>query len=82
MQSNISDILQKVKFYSPDMQREILDYIEFLEKKYKLKIPQTKKKSSLRNDPFIGMWKNRKDMNDSVESIRNLRKKESNRNNI
>lgn len=74
MQSNAAQILKKVESYSPDMQREILDFIEFIENKYKFKTPTTKKKSSLRDEPFIGMWKNRPEMDDSVEYVQNLRK--------
>ena len=74
MQSNAVQILKKVESYSPDMQREIL---EFIENKYKFKTPTTKKKSPLRNEPFIGMWKNRPEMKDSAQYVRNLRKTQS-----
>ena len=77
MQSNAAQILQKVESYSPDMQREILDFIEFIENKYKFKTPATKKKSPLRNEPFVGMWKNRPEMKDSVEYVRKLRNTQS-----
>ena len=77
MQSNTAQILQKVESYSPDMQREILDFIEFIENKYKFKTPPAKKKSPLRNEPFIGMWKNRPEMKDSAQYVRNLRKTQS-----
>lgn len=80
MQSNTAKILQKVKSYSPDMQREIFDFIEFIENKYKLKLPVPKKKTSLREEPFVGMWKNRKEMENSVEYVKNLRRKQSLRN--
>ena len=36
-----------------------------------------KKKSPLRNEPFIGMWKNRPEMKDSAQYVRNLRKTQS-----
>jgi hypothetical protein len=77
MQSNAAQILQKVESYSPDMQREIFDFIEFIENKYKFKISHTKKKSPLRDEPFIGMWKNRSEMQDSVTYVQNLRKAQS-----
>lgn len=53
MQSNAAKILQKVESYSPDMQREIFDFIEFIENKYKFKISPNKKKSERRNRLFF-----------------------------
>ena len=51
--------------------------LEFIENKYKFKTPATKKKSPLRNEPFVGMWKNRPEMKDSVEYVRKLRNTQS-----
>ncbi|MDX1958842.1 MAG: DUF2281 domain-containing protein [Leptospiraceae bacterium] len=80
MQSNSTRLLERVESYSPEMQREIFDFIEFLETKYKSKAPnKTKKKSPLREEAFIGMWKNRPEMKDSIDYVRALRKQQSNR---
>lgn len=47
-----------------EAQREVLDFIAFLRKRYKMRHPSDKPKSSLLDEPFIGMWRDREDMED------------------
>ncbi len=60
-----------------DAQKQVLDFIAFLQKRYK---PVEAKKFSKRNDiseePFIGIWKDREDMGDSSAWVRNMRRTE------
>lgn len=60
-----------------EAKREVIDFIAFLQTRYQRsnlkKRPQT---SKLSEDPFIGIWKDREDLKDSVAWIRDVRKNE------
>ena len=53
-------------------QQEVIDFIAFI----KLRYGNTSEKSNenlpdIENEPFIGMWRNRDDMDDSRDWVRN-----------
>ncbi len=58
----------------PEAQRQIVDFIDFLKLRYQKPL-QTKssQKGRITDSPFIGIWKDRKDMEDSTKWVRNLR---------
>ena len=57
-----------------EAQRQALNFIAFLHQTYAPAIkPQ---KIDWTNDPFIGMWQERQDMDDSTTWVRNIRKSE------
>jgi predicted DNA-binding antitoxin AbrB/MazE fold protein len=41
----------------------------------KINIEATRKRPSVRSSEFFGLWKNRKDMDDGLSYVRNLRSK-------
>ncbi len=58
-------------------QKEVIDFIAFM----KLRYGNASEKSNnnlpdIENEPFIGMWCNRDDMDDSRDWVRNLRMNE------
>lgn len=58
-----------------DARRQAADFIAFLRQRYaRTQGPETK--SSLNEEPFVGMWKDRTDMTDSTEWVRERREKE------
>lgn len=59
-----------------EAQKLVADFIAFLRQREV--IPKTKKKqqSDLSQEPLVGMWRNREDIQDSTEWVRNLRKRE------
>jgi len=62
----------------PEIQQQVFDFIDFLHSRYS-SAPKTitdEKKVKLREEPFIGIWKDRAEMADSTEWVRNLRKQE------
>ena len=61
----------------PEAQRQVFDFIEFLKIRYK-RIPTGKKviQNKIANEPFIGIWEDRKDMSDSNKWVRNSRESE------
>lgn len=61
----------------PEAQRQVADFIDFLQIRYKTN-QKTAKAERLRfaDEPFIGMWKNKKELKDSSDWVRELRKSE------
>ncbi len=60
-----------------EAKREVVDFVDFLHTRYQRPLlrPDTKK-TSLRDEPFIGMWKDREDLRDSVAWVREIRQRE------
>jgi len=61
----------------PEAQQEVLDFIEFIGRRYK-QVPSRAKhrKAKLAEEPFVGMWRDRTDMTDSSDWVRGVRKRE------
>lgn len=59
----------------PEAQRQVEDFIAFLKTRYGTRYAN-KEKSGLSEEPFIGIWRNREDMTDSIKWVRNIRKSE------
>ena len=60
-----------------EAKREVIDFIAFLQIRYERPAFVKKTKGvKLRKEPFIGMWKDREDLNDSVSWVRDIRRRE------
>ncbi len=58
-------------------QQEVIDFIAFLKLRYDNSSEKSNDNlSDIGNEPFIGMWCNRDDMDDSRDWVRNLRMNE------
>ena len=59
------NIVREITSLPPEAQKQILDFMAFLKTRYP-PIPTTKKvrRTKLANEPFIGMWRTRRDMQD------------------
>jgi len=62
----------------PEAQKQVLDFISFLETRYASMTGRKARRTRLSKEPFIGMWKNRKDMKDGSAWVRELRQREWN----
>lgn len=71
------DIWQQFTTLPPDAQALVADFITFLKQRHNQSqsIEQPKQRD-LRADPFIGLWQNREDMQDSTQWVRNTRSSE------
>jgi len=61
-----------------EAQQQVVDFIAFLRARY-MRSPLRKKPRrtvSLADEPFIGMWQGREDMQDSSTWVRGLRERE------
>ncbi len=71
-----STIQREFSALPPELQKQVLDYIAFLKTRYVSTRKKTTKRIPLEKEPFIGMWADRKDMEDSTAWVRNLRQSE------
>ena len=73
----IEKIISKFANLPPEAQKEVADFISLLYELYQNSSdlrPIQKKK--LTQEEFIGIWKDRSDMEDSTSWVRDIRKKE------
>jgi len=70
-----NNVLEKLNALPPDAQQQVLDFIAFLETRYR---PARRRRPSVRlsEEKFIGIWKGRTDLRDSGGWVRNLREAE------
>lgn len=66
-------LIKQIQQLPSEAQQEAADFVDYLSKKYLQKEPPTSKKSIL-DSPFRGTWKDREDMKDSTQWVRNIRK--------
>lgn len=60
-----------------EAKREVIDFIAFLQIRYERPVFVKKaKRAKLKSEPFIGMWKDRDDMSDSVAWVRDMRRRQ------
>ena len=70
-------IFDDISNLPPEAQRQVVDFIAFLRTRYKgSEQKKQAKRISLVNEPFIGIWKDREDMNNSSKWLRNVREAE------
>ncbi|MDY0164799.1 DUF2281 domain-containing protein [Desulfobotulus sp.] len=72
-----SALFREIVSLPPEAQRQVVDFVAFLKTRY----PKKQKKNQktifcMEKESFIGMWQDRKDMQDSSEWVRSMRRKE------
>ncbi|NNF99327.1 MAG: DUF2281 domain-containing protein [Desulfobacteraceae bacterium] len=58
----------------PAAQRQVVDFIAFLRTRYKPPSTQKPRVADWSKESFVGIWKKREDMNDSVSWVRQTRR--------
>jgi mRNA-degrading endonuclease RelE of RelBE toxin-antitoxin system len=69
-------ILQDIEKLPPEAQKQVADFVAFLKERYPVPPNRKSRRVSLAKEPFIGMWKGRADMRNSVDWVRQLRQKQ------
>jgi hypothetical protein len=70
-------IFDDISNLPPEAQQQVADFIAFLRTRYKRSDAEKQtKRINLINEPFIGIWKDREDMNNSGTWLRNVREAE------
>ena len=70
------ELIKRIKKLPTEAQQEAADFVEYLSQKH-IQQPidsSSSKKKSILESSFRGMWKNRKDMQNSTKWVRELRK--------
>jgi hypothetical protein len=70
-------IVRDIESLPPEAQKEILDFVAFIKTRY-LTASTSKKvgHSNLADEPFIGMWRTRQDMQNSTAWVETLRQRD------
>ena len=69
-------IVQDIASLPPEAQKQVSDFVALLKTRYAITPHKKIKRGKLEDEPFIGMWKDRADMRDSTQWVRELRKRE------
>jgi hypothetical protein len=67
------EILREINSLPIEAQRQIEDFISFLRERYKSSPPKTTSTPNLETEPFVGMWRDHEDMQDSTAWVRKVR---------
>lgn len=71
------DLFQEIASLPAEAQKQVINFIAFLKTQYPATPPTRKShQEKLTDEPFIGMWKDREDMQDSSLWVKNLRQRE------
>jgi hypothetical protein len=72
---NVQEAMRLVERLPPERQIEIIDFIEFI---YSRATPRAREEAHppLEREPLCGLWKNREDMENGVDYVRELRRRE------
>jgi len=69
---NTQKVVAEIEALPAQAQQEVADFVSFLRTRYSRR-PKSPAKAG---NAFIGMWKNREDLKDSVATVRQLRERE------
>jgi hypothetical protein len=70
-------LLQELAALPPEGRRQVERLVLLLKRRYAQASSRGKaKRSPLRDEKFVGMWKDREDLKDSSEWVRSIRKSE------
>ncbi len=69
-----NNVLSTFDSLPPEAQRQVVDFIAFLQTRYRPTAKEkTRSKSRLSDEKYIGIWRNREDLRDSSAWVRNNR---------
>ena len=72
-----ANIAREIASLPPEAQKQVIEFVAFLKARYPTTSPVRKtRRTKLADEPFIGMWRDRGDMQDSTEWVRSLRQRE------
>ncbi len=68
-------LLKKIETLPPEAQQQVVEFVTFLETRYRI-FKRNAPAGELKDEEFVGLWRNRKDMNDSNLWVRDMRIRE------
>jgi hypothetical protein len=73
----LTDIDRQLATLPPEALRLVAEYVGAISKQYTVPVkPAQPARANFRDEPFIGMWADRADMEDSAAYVRRLRQEE------
>lgn len=73
----MTNIAREIALLPPEAQKQVVDLVAFLKTRYATVQPALKtRRIKLADEPFIGMWREREDMQDSAKWVQDLRQRE------
>ncbi len=70
---NITELKTDLENLPEEAQLLLIDFLEILKKRY---TKPSQIDTKLEDEPFVGMWKEREEMNDSSQWVREVRKQQ------
>lgn len=70
----ISKITQDINSLPPEAQRQVADFVAFLQERYTTAPSKKSRRARIRKEAFVGMWKDRVEMKDSIAWVRQTRR--------
>ena len=70
------EILRDIASLPPEGQRQVIDFIAFVHQRYGHSHPNEQPISDLSDESFVGIWKDRDELNDSIGWVRHVRESE------
>ena len=73
----VANIVREIASLPPAVQQQVADFVAFLKARYPTVHPvEETRPIELIREPFIGMWRDREDMQESTAWVRRLRHQE------
>ncbi|OEU81406.1 MAG: hypothetical protein BA872_05320 [Desulfobacterales bacterium C00003060] len=70
-------IAEEIESLPVEAQKEVIDFVAFLKTRYPVvRTIRKHRQTKLSDEPFIGMWRGREDMRNSVAWVKSLRQRE------
>lgn len=71
------ELLHRFSALSPELQQQVMDFITFLQARYPAIQPTERtRRIPVSQEPFVGIWRDRPEMEDSTGWVRKTRLKE------
>jgi hypothetical protein len=70
------EILRDIASLPPEGQRQVIDFIAFVQQRYGRSQSNEQSGSDLRTESFVGIWQDRDDLMDSAGWVRHVRNSE------
>jgi hypothetical protein len=69
-------VLRDFSSLPAEAQRQVTDFIAFLQQRYGRSPGSRRQDTDWESEPFVGMWRDREDLQDSTEWVRSARRQE------
>jgi hypothetical protein len=72
---NVKAIVKELETLPPEAQQQVAEFITLLQARHAVPSRPVRRKGSIMGEPLFGLWKDRKDITDSVAYVRELHRR-------